>query len=386
MRTGIRFHQRGQSLVIIAVLMVVFFGMLAIVLDGGYAYSNRRAAQVAADAGALAGAREYCLTGDVNLAVNRAAEYATVRNKAVSANITVNSGEVTVETFIPFNTFFARLFGQPNMTAAAVAAAGCQCPGEGTGILPIAWSCRPPVGGSGSPDCQVQYQDSAPGDNDGQCTLGQDPMYIIMDSASVADDVYCQSPPNSGLPAGALDCDVDDDGVDDISLLSGGNRAWLDLNGGGGGASSLTNWVQNGYPGQLNIHTWFPGQTGVDASVFDAVADYQLGNYVLIPVFDQYCPDEPSTACPGLVHGVDTIVGLSGAGDFFHVISFALFHITCVESGSHGPCPANIALGLPPNEKTIEGCFVQGIIPDIGGGGSCSGGIDVGAYILGLTR
>jgi len=42
-------------------------------------------------------------------------------------------------------------------------------------------------------------------------------------------------------------------------------------------------------------------------------------------------------------------------------------------------------LGIfPANTKTIEGYFVTGIIPGTGGG-NC-GGIDVGAYTLGLYK
>ena len=51
-------NERGQTLVIIALFMVAVVGMAALVLDGGHAYAQRRRMQNAADAGALAGARE----------------------------------------------------------------------------------------------------------------------------------------------------------------------------------------------------------------------------------------------------------------------------------------------------------------------------------------
>ena len=49
--------QRGQSLVMIAALLPVLIGMLGLVVDSGYAYSERRQIQNAADASALNGAR-----------------------------------------------------------------------------------------------------------------------------------------------------------------------------------------------------------------------------------------------------------------------------------------------------------------------------------------
>ena len=365
---------RGQSLVIVAVLMLAFFGILAVVLDGGFAYAMRRAAQNAADAGALAGARELCVSnGNHTTAASVAREYAVTRNGAVVANVAINSGIVTVDVALPFQTFLARLFGQPGMTAAAVAAAGCFAPGAGTGVLPIAWACRPPIAGSGSDDCAILY--------------GPAHRYIIMDSDPTEDDLYCQDPPNSGLPAGTVDCDLDDDGFND--LLAGGDRSWLDLSGGGGGASDMRNWIRNGFPGTIEIHTWLGGQTGVANTVYQAAAS-RVGDEVVIPVFDTYCDGWPPSVCPARVHAEDTIVATGGTSTlYFHIISFSLFHITCVDApGVPGHCPghdAAVAAGaIRNNTKTIEGYFVEGFAPGLDG--RPSDGTDAGAWTLYLTR
>ncbi len=50
-------REDGQSLVIVALGMVAFIAILALVIDGGNAYAAKRQAQNAADAGALAGAQ-----------------------------------------------------------------------------------------------------------------------------------------------------------------------------------------------------------------------------------------------------------------------------------------------------------------------------------------
>ncbi|HEU5197986.1 MAG TPA: TadE/TadG family type IV pilus assembly protein [Ktedonobacterales bacterium] len=50
--------QRGQTLVVVALLLTALIGMLGLVIDVGYAYSERRQIQNAADAAALNGARQ----------------------------------------------------------------------------------------------------------------------------------------------------------------------------------------------------------------------------------------------------------------------------------------------------------------------------------------
>jgi hypothetical protein len=355
-------------MVLVALMMIVFIGMLAVVLDGGYAFMQKRNAQTAADAGAMAGARELCLTGDTILATQAAVDYAITRNRALEADVLITGGEVQVTTRIPFSTFFGSMLGRPSITSSAIAAANCFSPGAGTGMLPVAWNCQPPVGYSESADCQIIYEKP----------------YIIMDSKKADEDFYCQDPPNSGLPAGTLDCDYDDDGLNDV--YAGGDRSWLDLDGGGGGAIDLIDWINGGYPGDIVKHTWFVGQTGVATSVFQA-AGGRVGDIVVIPVFDKYCDipgDWPEFACPSLYDlGVDTTVGVPAASAlYYHIRTFALFEITCVNAPSVGSCAEHTAAGLPVSAKSIVGEFIKGFP----GGVSGDGGLDAGAYTLYLTR
>ena len=53
-------RQKGQTLVLVALMMVVLLGMVALALDGGHAYLERRQMQTAADAGALAAVKALC--------------------------------------------------------------------------------------------------------------------------------------------------------------------------------------------------------------------------------------------------------------------------------------------------------------------------------------
>jgi len=389
MKIKTNMRENGQNIVFVAIVFLGLIAMLALVLDGGNLFTQRRAAQVAADAGALAGAREYCLTESSTAAINRGYEYAVTRNEADNATISVDgaTGDVTVEAF------FLGVLGRPQLTAVASATAACD-PASSAYVMPIAWSCKTPSGESASEDCELYYWDTADGADD--CVSG-DYIYIIVDSTDLEDEIVCHDPMEPGvpapdpLPAGYVDCDSDDDGVNDISLLSGGNRSWLDLDGGGGGASSLSDWIENGYNEVIVPHTWMAGQTGVAVSVYDTVYDSILDQQVVIPVFNSICPSGiPNSIdnCEDQWHDEDIVVESVGAStDYFHIISFALFVPTCVDAGGHpgggNVCVAHDALDLAPNVKTIEGCFVEGVDASLGSGG---GEFDTGADVVYLKH
>jgi hypothetical protein len=130
-------------------------------------------------------------------------------------------------------------------------------------------------------------------------------------------------------------------------------------------------------------------EPGVADSVFQTVGDH-VGDIVVIPVFNKICDDYPVPRCNSLVDPGDTIVSTSGGNYYYHVITFAAFYISCVDApGVPGHCPGHdVAVSLDAiksNEKTIEGYFLIGIIPGLGGG-SPGGGIDTGAYSLKLIR
>ena len=76
MKSRTQNSEKGQSLVLLAVLMLVFLGMLGFVIDGGVAYANRRLGQTAADAGAL---RYEMAELDLNTLVCGEAESAKMR-------------------------------------------------------------------------------------------------------------------------------------------------------------------------------------------------------------------------------------------------------------------------------------------------------------------
>jgi hypothetical protein len=400
-------QEKGQSLVLIAVLIIFFFGLLGLALDGGNAYAMKRAAQNAADSGALAGATTLCNSEDTRDPKTVAESYAIQHNRATEANAIVASKTVTVTAGISYSTFFLNFFGKSTMTARAIAAAGCFPPGYGDGVLPIAWNCRPPTGGpSDSNKCEEQrinwttLQSYLATPNTWHPEL-----YIIMDSESYQNDFYCMET----NPAGTLKCDLDNDG--EIDWLATGGRSWLDLDGQSGlnpgydcnvianseGESELVEWIEKGFPCSMVPHSWLVEQTGVSNATFSSVERRRQTNpLVIIPVFDAFCDGDPRNTAGCIWHSgnpQDVIRAVSAASPvYFHIVDFSAFYITCVRQNPQDSCigyDTMVANNLPANQwvntKTIEGYFIEGVIPGLGGIGT-GGDLDLGVYTVYLYR
>ncbi len=416
----------GQVLVLVVLMLVGLIGMLALALDGGNVYSMRRQAQLAADAGALAGARAHCDPDVTATPYSEADKYVT-NNHATILSFSLNEdiNEVTVETIISFDSFFLGVLGRPQLDVQALAAARCEA-GGGAAVLPVAWSCRPPDFGGEEPgepgeppgsDCQLDVEP-----DNSTCTYPEDAtednpadkFYIVIDSDDVGESIYCAEEyhapegqnyldcrdANCELPVGDPErndeycassyprCDVNCDGELDFEILSESSFGWMDLDGGGSDANELREWVLDPSSADLVlVHHWYAAKSGVAGSVYDTVGDNLIGAEVVVPVFDNFCHGVPGLDNSECVwHEGEDVVHESGGtwDDYFHIIGFANYQITCVDSGPHKSCRIHDDwLDLPPNVKTIEGCFIKGVSPDIKDVG---GGADFDAYTLVLSR
>ena len=453
-------RENGQSLVIIALGIVAFVAMLALVIDGANAYAAKRQAQNAADAGALAGATAMCTNYSESDGRTSAIEYvdnngAVVENPTSDVYVEYHLANPTVEVTATLsrNTFFAGIIGFSQVTVRARAIAKCE-PIVGMGVLPVAWACRKNTLGSGvvlpGIDCtQKIYNVNCFDKYNGSCT------YVLMDSVKVAknnkggkcdpsvtiptDPKYCYCDPNITNPGdprycqpedlvcsahldyptceavepNTTDCDINNDCVDELML--GGSRAWLDLNGGGGGAAELTNWIKNGFPDPIPPHKWIPEEAGVATSIFHTAASYVVGKEVTLPVFDTVCDKFPyipvsveqQAACTyGPIPPDD--LSLASNGNNYHIISFAAFHVTCVQTGKnkidsepgyvyydkngnidiHGKdCSGHLQAvannSIDDNDKTIEGYFTKLMPGGYGGEGSL---VDTGTFTVVLVK
>src|SRR5512133_457814 len=169
--------ENAQVIPLVVISLAVLIMMVALLLDGGALMLNRRTAQNAADAGALAGARELCMGNGEEAAKAVAINYAVTENGATSATADVSydevdRGEVIVNVVWEQESFFARVFNQDTLTSGASAAAGCFTKG-GRFILPVAWSCRPPGDESDSRDCNwlaLDWEDTIKPVREDYCT------------------------------------------------------------------------------------------------------------------------------------------------------------------------------------------------------------------------
>jgi len=406
-----RRFESGQALILVVASAVGLIALLALTLDGGFALMRRRDAQNAADAGALGGARELCESGSAASAVAVALTYATTYNSAQSATASSVEGIVTVDALAQYDSFFAGIFGIGQIEVAARAKAGCFSPGLGEGVLPIAWSCNPPISDdTATPDASYTFGDCEVdsiepltlqlrrGDTAASIAAFHatwyPELYVVMDSGKTGDgDIVCVDPPGGTPTEGEIDCDLDNDGNDD--LLADGDRSWLDLDGGGGGSSSLVGWINGTEDIEVNIHSWLPGQQGVTNNVFSA-AYGRVGDIVLVPVFNAICEQDPftMTSCLEIPHspysGQDVVIYTGGTfTSYFHIIGFAAFYISCVDAASTGPCPGHtlaVDSGIFGNEeKTVEGYFInKGFLQGISG--QPSDGVDAGVYTVYLIE
>jgi len=83
--------QEGQAIVLIALLILVLFGMLGLAVDSGRAYVDRRDQQTAVDAGALAAGDWY----------NNYPNYFDLVNKVIPASVAVYESNLRIYSGIP---------------------------------------------------------------------------------------------------------------------------------------------------------------------------------------------------------------------------------------------------------------------------------------------
>jgi Flp pilus assembly protein TadG len=134
--------ERGQTLVLVALLMPVLLGMVGVVLDVGHAYSVQRKLQASADSAALAGAASLPSTAN---AISTATSYGAkpgeknalggsdtvTENVATTCLVTFHgcptANAVTVTESATVNTLFARVLGVKTFTVNAKSTACSPC-------------------------------------------------------------------------------------------------------------------------------------------------------------------------------------------------------------------------------------------------------------------
>lgn len=403
----------AQVIPLVALMMLAIVAMVALIIDGGSLMSNRRSAQAAADAAALAGAKQLCSPDTEGNAVTVAHNYAITKNNATTSteNIITSviiSGHtvkgVHVVTTVTKSSFFARIFGAAGLTGRGEATAGCYHPSITTHLIPIAFFYESPplkssdVNCTPTAPCTIVNWDYTTLLNTLKATPAKDQplddIYIIMNTTKI-----CEKNVSGSIVCSDMKANSD-----------GGNRAWIDLSA-VADTSNLKKVIKEGVSAPLYLPSWLNGKPGVDNAVFDdnysqldPIPGYTEFNWrlVLLPVFDKFCNrGDPQNDCPSKwTAGDHTEYIVNSSQKSFRLVGLSPFVITCVtkndactfgqcipantapNTGNKPICPGYLALKTqdPGADKSaIEGYFVDNspLQAFVAGTGGVSAGLDV---------
>jgi len=339
-------RESGQTLVVVTLSLIALIGFLALAIDVGVLYSWRRNLQNAADAGALAGAGEIC-RGNPGSAISVAEAYA-IENRADSATA-IREGEnlniVRVTATADVSLFFARVLGIAESGVTAEAAAVCGGVSRAGHIWPVALH-----------DSLLEGK-----------TCGD--RIIIIDS-----NKQC------GVD---MDCDIDDDGHDDISSGGdknslGGSRGWLLFNVSNSMMPEYCDtfpencgnqpeyFLENALCVLPELPICIQGEPGLVNKFFSTADDVAKDNdpfYAYIPIFHK--ASDKGAVCPD---GYDVFGDLSCSKQWRYLIyDFKCVRVTGLLTDSQ-----KAAIGLDKNVRALEAiieCDINNCFSSLGSSG-----------------
>jgi len=323
-------RERGQTLAVVAVMIVLLVAFLGLVIDGGNVYAQRRQMQNAADAAALAGARALAL-GKGNSAAKTTAEQFAQANGAAACVPKTETYTVTVAVSKTVPTYFASVIGIREMPVSAVASAAFFKPRGYGNMLPLTILSS---------------------------TWATNTLYTIW--------IGDQPTEPFGTPE---------------------TRGWLNIDGGNSNADELTCFVCPDCPGTPtwtldSLPFWVNSAPGLTNAGVQALADchasykkYEMPEDdprrdVVVPLFDRVCERPPQGSTPPQ----DSCWVDLGTGNMnYRIVGFAMFHIVDVQYQG--------------DPKTITGYFLANYVPS-GDGQEASDefGSEHGMSIVRLVR
>jgi len=291
--------------------------------------------QNAADAGALAGARQLCLINGEDAARAEAARYMQENGVAAAdiapGDIQIVDNVVNVTAKETADTFIARVIGVNTVDVGAPAAAACGAATSACGLWPVAFSES--IWGD-------IYDDGA----------GCGKEFFVWSDSNDVQDLSCVVDGEEHTNAcDCYDCDLDDDGVDDFVVAAGEGRAWLDFSEAvepftdvctapGCGASELACHIRNDEGAKIELPVCISGDSGVKAGVKDDVAS-RIGDNLNIALYESLgCA---TSNCPG--------------GDSYYVTSFGCIGVLgWVQNFTLEPLPAFAEIYKTQHGKVIR--------------------------------
>lgn len=338
-------RQRGQILVTVALMAVAIFAFVALAVDIGQIYGGRRRMQNAADAGALAGAREICFGGytawsDAHISARAEAHLYAERNGADEVEVSFVPDDYTVHVVAgqTLDTFFAGVIGIRTADVGAEARARCGGTVSAGGIWPLAFKqsvytdteqipCDEPFMVFSSSDDQGPDLNCAP-----DYCYGEDGNELSEDQCGSDQYPDCDyevcSDNKCNCPAIGIHWDTDDRGW--LRFPDAGpNRPDACKANDNCGAEALKCYIQYDHPGPIEEETCLPGNPGTNASVKQAVEE-RINHVLRVPLWDEEPCTVPDGWCPG---------------DPYHIVDFGCVEILSWEQayklstwGSNATC------------------------------------------------
>lgn len=324
----------GQSLIQFALLIVMLLAFVSLAVDAGNVFSVRRKLQNAADAAALAAARELCLGKSSGQAKTTASDY-LVKNGAAAIGEVAGSSSSSIEF-------------KENNTRVVVTARGI------TGLLLGSFITDDPIE-------VVANANAACGSAKSACSL-----WPIIFSAQLWENIPCgktiavwdtnntdqvecfiggKYEPNL---CKCYNCDPQNLMIDDFLVVSDVQRGWVDFptsddprypdvcKESGSGASELRCNLANNYQGKITLPKWIDALNGVKASAFKEVED-RIGDTVRIPLYNN------------LIYGMQSSC-YDRKVDKFNVTKFGCVQVDGVEKNKWlEPLP-----GMPKSYKKVK--------------------------------
>lgn len=269
--------ERGQALIQFTLMFLGLLAFVALAIEAGNVYGVRRQLQNAADAGALAAARELCLGRSEQTATNKAIDYLRqngLNDDAIAiSDISITGNRVSVRASTVADTVLARVLNWQEVTVNATARAACGGANAACGLWPVALDYALFEG----VQCgqSIVIWDADFDKVNATCTIGGVPRDTC--------DCY--------------DCDLDDDGSNDFAVVTSLARGWMDFpdtpaddvyadpcKATGCGASELACRIRSDYGGRVELPACIPGLSGIKAGVKDDV-NSRAGETVSVPLF-----------------------------------------------------------------------------------------------------
>lgn len=251
-------NDRGATSALIVLMLAVFLGLIALVVDVTAGWQGRRQLVTTTDAAALAAAHDF-VEGN-NGCSTTAADY-----------VNRNDGDAT-------------------MTACTHVAPSGSTPGRVTveAVSTVDFIFAPVLGFA---DTDVTSSTTVNYDNVATVSGGLRPFGLCIDHLTEIDPPSGPTPDNGiiyriyyGRAAQATNCN----GLDPIS----GNWGVLDFDGGSNSNADIKDWTQNGYTGppDVSIGDWIEGTPGSYSNSVTDELDYLIANvdHFTLPIFSEY--------------------------------------------------------------------------------------------------